>query len=58
MRNLRNIRYSICETESDITALCWDASTDEVLVTYGPSEGSHSQISLVRIADDASSSEL
>jgi len=58
MRNLRNTRYSSWRAPSDITATCWDAGTDETLVTFGPSE-TGAKIELVRVTGQtASSSQL
>lgn len=36
MRNLRNIRHGVVTAPFDISATCWDASKDEVLIACGP----------------------
>ncbi|KAK3315356.1 IKI3 family-domain-containing protein [Apodospora peruviana] len=54
MRNLRNIGQSVFATPtSAITASCWDAARDEVLVTYGPT-ADEARIELVRLSKDGS----
>ncbi|EHA55569.1 elongator complex protein 1 [Pyricularia oryzae 70-15] len=57
MRNLRNIRYDVCKTDVDVTATCWDAGSDDILVTFGPTEADPS-ITLARISDEPGSSRL
>jgi hypothetical protein len=36
MRNLRKIRHAGFSAESQVTAICWDANIDEVLIASGP----------------------
>lgn len=50
MRNLRNIRYETARCAADITSACWDAASDEVLVTFGPDEND-GKIELARVAN-------
>ncbi|KAL8334655.1 hypothetical protein RB598_009083 [Gaeumannomyces tritici] len=57
MRNLRNIRYDLSRAESDISAACWDAGADEVLVTFGPTEA-EARITLARIVNQPGSATL
>ncbi len=52
MRNLRSIRHRVSRTDADVTALCWDAGRDEVLLTHGPTEDKP-RIELFRIVEDA-----
>lgn len=51
MRNLRNISHRVGKAAADITATCWDASKDEVLVTCGPSTPDQ-KIELLRVVED------
>ncbi|KAK0704943.1 IKI3 family-domain-containing protein [Lasiosphaeris hirsuta] len=54
MRNLRNIGHSVFRappSASAITASCWDAAKDEVLVAYGPTTDD-ARIELVRLSAD------
>lgn len=51
MRNLRNTGHKAGEAPADITATCWDASKDEVLVACGPSAPSQ-KIELLRVVED------
>ncbi|EOO00048.1 putative elongator complex protein [Phaeoacremonium minimum UCRPA7] len=53
MRNLRNIRHSVVRAPSDITATCWDAGKDEVLVACGPTEYD-ARIELLRVVENPS----
>ncbi|ROW12951.1 hypothetical protein VPNG_04655 [Cytospora leucostoma] len=53
MRNLRNICHKVGKAAADITATCWDASKDEVLVTCGPAAPDH-KIELLRVVEDVS----
>ncbi|KUI73790.1 Elongator complex protein 1 [Cytospora mali] len=53
MRNLRNICHRVGKAASDITATCWDASKDEVLVTCGPAAPDQ-KIELLRVVEDVS----
>ncbi|KAK4455031.1 IKI3 family-domain-containing protein [Podospora aff. communis PSN243] len=56
MRNLRNIGHSGFQAPpsvSAITATCWDAARDEILVAYGPTSDSP-RIELVRLSKDSS----
>ncbi|KAK0706398.1 IKI3 family-domain-containing protein [Lasiosphaeria miniovina] len=53
MRNLRNIGHGVFRAPSAISASCWDAARDEILVTYGPTADAAS-IELVRLSRDAS----
>jgi hypothetical protein len=57
MRNLRRIRQEGFSAGAEITASCWDAGTDEVLITHGPTE-SKSEIELVRVSGYATSQAL
>lgn len=50
MRNLRNVRFGRWK-HADITSACWDAETDELLCTVGPTPQS-SNVDLVRVTDD------
>jgi elongator complex protein 1 len=50
MRNLKNIRHQVCRTPCDISAVCWDAANDDVLVVHGPTKDD-AKISLVRVAE-------
>lgn len=51
MRNLRTVGHKVAKAAADITAVCWDASRDEVLVTCGPSNPHH-KIELLRLVQD------
>lgn len=51
MRNLRNISHKLGKAASNITATCWDASRDEVLLACGPSALDH-KIELLRVVED------
>lgn len=53
MRNLRTIGYKVGKAASAITATCWDASRDEVLVACGPS-ALDQKIELLRVDEDLS----
>ncbi|KAK0639265.1 IKI3 family-domain-containing protein [Cercophora newfieldiana] len=56
MRNLRNIGHSGFQappSASAITATCWDAARDEVLIAYGPT-ADEPRIELVRLSKDSS----
>lgn len=53
MRNLRTVGHRVGKAEADITAVCWDASRDEVLVTCGPFSPHH-KIELLRLVQDIS----
>ncbi|KUI57695.1 Elongator complex protein 1 [Cytospora mali] len=53
MRNLRNICHKVGKAVSDITATCWDASKDEVLVTCGPAAPDQ-KVELLRVVEDVS----
>lgn len=53
MRNLRTIGHKVGKAASDITATCWDASRDEVLVACGPSTPDQ-KIELLRVDEDLS----
>lgn len=53
MRNLRNIAHKVGKASSDITATCWDASKDEVLIACGPSTRDQ-KIELLRVDEDLS----
>lgn len=57
MRNLRNIRHDVCTTDLGVTATCWDAGTDEVLVTFGPTEAD-SNITLAKVTKKAGTTHL
>ncbi|KAH8888257.1 RNA polymerase II elongator-like protein [Thozetella sp. PMI_491] len=57
MRNLRCVRHRQSRADAEITAACWDAANDEVLVTHGPTE-QNPRIELVRIGDDVATSTL
>lgn len=52
MRNLRNLSQRVGKATADITAACWDASKDDVLVTCGPSTP-HQKIELLRVVEDS-----
>lgn len=54
MRNLRNIRYETCRCAAEITSACWDATEDEVLVTFGPNE-TDGKIELARVTSGVAS---
>lgn len=51
MRNLRTVVHKVGKVAADITAIGWDASKDEVLVTCGPSNPHH-KIELLRLVQD------
>lgn len=51
MRNLRTVSHQVGKVAADITAVCWDASKDEVLITCGPSSPNH-KIELLRLGQD------
>lgn len=53
MRNLRSIGHKVGKAASSITATCWDASRDELMVTCGPSAPDH-KIQLLRVVEDDS----
>ena len=50
MRNLRNIRFTLWKPPKIVTASCWDASNDDVVLASGPSTES-SEIELFRISE-------
>lgn len=53
MRNIRNICHQAGKAAADITATCWDASKDEVLVACGPAAPDQI-IELLRVVEDVS----
>ena len=53
MRNLRNICHRVGKAASDVTATCWDASKDEVIVACGPAAPDQ-KIELLRVIEDVS----
>ncbi|CAJ2511583.1 Uu.00g072080.m01.CDS01 [Anthostomella pinea] len=62
MRNLRNIRYNVWTSSTDldgelITSSCWDPAKDEVLCTLGPRE-TDGRIRLVRILEHVRASSI
>ncbi|KAF3765858.1 IkappaB kinase complex, IKAP component [Cryphonectria parasitica EP155] len=55
MRNLRNVGYKVSKAAADISAICWDASKDETLITCGPAAPDQ-KIELFRVAEDVTPS--
>jgi hypothetical protein len=53
MRNLRKFRHEEFPADSEFTGACWDASTDEVVISHGPTE-SKADIELLRVTGYAS----
>jgi len=61
MRNLRNIGHGVFRTASApdlasasaITASCWDPASDELIVTYGPTQYDP-RVELLRLSRDSS----
>ncbi len=51
MRNLWSIRHHVSRADADITALCWDVNSDELLLTHGPT-AQEPRIELVRVVED------
>lgn len=51
MRNLRNISHKVGKAASEISATCWDASRDEILIACGPS-AQDQKIELLRVDED------
>lgn len=55
MRNLRNVRHSVIDFDSEglpITATAWDAASDSLICAFGPSPSS-AVLGVKRIASDA-----
>ena len=48
MRNLRNVRYCAAKTEKDASAVCWDSSSDDIIVAHGPTH-EDAKIELTRV---------
>lgn len=53
MRNLRIVGHRIGKAAANISATCWDASKDDVLVACGPS-AEQPKIELFRVIQDQS----
>ncbi|CAN8103769.1 unnamed protein product [Discula destructiva] len=53
MRNLRTISHRVGKAAAHISATCWDASKDEVLIACGPST-ENQRIELLRVVQDQS----
>lgn len=53
MRNLCTIDHRVGKAAADISATCWDASKDNVLIACGPSAQDH-KIELLRVVQDQS----
>lgn len=49
MRNLRNLHFGRWAA-ADITSVCWDPETDELLCTVGPTPSS-ATIELIRVTE-------